>query len=80
MTSTDTTSPNDIDNTPEADVYDTPWWLSITAMLAMLVVVFVVIPRLYVNEPMVGFAVSGFAVGYASYAVYRLVGIYRQPS
>jgi hypothetical protein len=77
MPRTNTAAPADDVSAADGAGVETPWWLSTTVMLAMLAVVFVALPRLYAVDPLVGFAVSTIAVGYASYAVYRLLGIYR---
>jgi len=78
MTRSNTVTPGDEMDTTPAPSDLTPWWLSTTVMLAVLGVVFIALPRLYAVEPLVGFTVSAGAIAYASYALSRLLSIYRQ--
>jgi hypothetical protein len=61
----------------EQSVYDTPWWASTAAVIALFLTATVVLPRLLGTAPIAGYAVAVAGITAACVILWQLLGVYR---
>jgi hypothetical protein len=62
----------------DRSVYDTPWWASTAAVMALFLTATVVLPRLLGTAPVVGYAVAVAGITAACVILWQLLGVYRR--
>jgi hypothetical protein len=68
-----------VDAADEMDrsVYDTPWWASTAAVIALFLTATVVLPRLLGTAPVAGYAVAVAGITAACVILWQLLDTYR---